>query len=55
MQQYYHTGQCHNISEFCSIDGLQYVNATHCLSADAQAIKAEKAVKRVSAAEDFYR
>jgi len=53
--QYYHTGDCHNISQFCAIDDLQYFNASHCLSNDNEVIKAENAVKRVSAAEDFYR
>ena len=52
---YYYGDQCHDIADFCNIDGLQSFNATHCLTNTSEAIRAEKAVKRVSASEDYFR
>jgi len=51
---YYYNKECHNATSFCGIDSLPAVNATHCLLAN-QSVRAEVAVSRVSAAEDFYR
>ncbi|KAA0185350.1 hypothetical protein HAZT_HAZT008782, partial [Hyalella azteca] len=52
---YYYAGECHNTDTFCGIDSLEAVNSTHCLTANNISIRAELAVKRYSAAEDYYR
>ncbi|KAA0185354.1 hypothetical protein HAZT_HAZT008781, partial [Hyalella azteca] len=51
---YYYAGECHNTDTFCGIDSLEAVNSTHCLTANNISIRAELAVKRYSAAEDYY-